>query len=42
MPHHVTQRGNRRQATFFNDAGGAVCGVEPGAGKVVPGAVAMA
>jgi putative transposase len=20
MPHHVTQRGNRRQQTFFNDA----------------------
>ena len=20
VPHHVTQRGNRRQATFFNDA----------------------
>jgi putative transposase len=20
VPHHVTQRGNRRQTTFFNDA----------------------
>jgi putative transposase len=25
MPHHVTQRGNRRQQTFFNDGDYAVC-----------------
>jgi hypothetical protein len=25
MPHHVTQRGNRRQQSFFNDGDYAAC-----------------